>query len=29
MEGKQNMTLMYSKSHAECRDSVFDGQIND
>ena len=22
------MALIYPKSHAECRDSVFDGQIN-
>ena len=29
MEGKPNMALIYPKSHAECRDSVFDGQIND
>ena len=31
MEGKPNrpMALMYPKSCAECRDSVFDGQIND
>ena len=28
MEGKPNMALIYLKSHAECRDSVFDGQIN-
>ena len=26
MEGKPNMALMYPKSYAECRDSVFDGQ---
>ena len=29
MEGKPNMALIYRKSYAECRDSVFDGQIND
>ena len=29
MEGKPNMALIYPKSHTECRDSVFDGQIND
>ena len=29
IEGKPNMALIYPKSHAECRDSVFDGQIND
>ena len=29
MEGKPNMALIYPKSYAECRDSVFDGQIND
>ena len=29
MEGKPNMALIYPKSHIECRDSVFDGQIND
>ena len=29
MEGKPIMALMYPKSHAEWRDSVFDGQIND
>ena len=29
MEGKPNMALIYPKSHAECRDSVFVGQIND
>ena len=29
MEGKPNMALIYPKSHAECRDSVFGGQIND
>ena len=29
MEGKPNMALIHPKSHAECRDSVFDGQIND
>ena len=29
MEGKPNMALMYPKSYAECRDSVFDGHIND
>ena len=23
------MALIYPKSHAKCRDSVFDGQIND
>ena len=28
MEGKPNMVLIYPKSHAECRDSVLDGQIN-
>ena len=29
MEGKPNMALIDPKSQAECRDSVFDGQIND
>ena len=29
MEGNPNMALIYPKSQAECRDSVFDGQIND
>ena len=29
MEGKPNIALIYPKSYAECRDSVFDGQIND
>ena len=29
MEGKPNMALIHLKSHAECRDSAFDGQIND
>ena len=31
MKGKPNinMALIYPKSYAECRDSVFDGQIND
>ena len=29
MKGKPNMALIYPKSHAECRDSIFDGQIND
>ena len=29
MEGKPNMAIIYPKSHVECRDSVFDGQIND
>ena len=24
MEGKPNMALIYPKSHAECRDSVFE-----
>ena len=28
MEGKPNMALIYPKSHKECRDSVFDKQIN-
>ena len=29
LEGKPNMVLSYPKSHVECIDSVFDGQIND
>ena len=29
MEGKPNIALIYPKSHEECRDSIFDGQIND
>ena len=29
MEGKPNMALIHSKSHIDCRDTVFDGQIND
>ena len=28
IEGKPNMALIYPKLNAECRDSVFDGQIN-
>ena len=28
-EGIPNVALIYPKSHAECRDSVFDWQIND
>ena len=27
--GKPNMALIYPKSNAECRGSVFDGQMND
>ena len=29
MEGKPNMAIIYPESHIECRDSDFDGQIND
>ena len=29
MEGKPNMALIHPKSYAECRDSVFDWQVND
>ena len=29
LEGKANTALIYPKSYAECRDSVFDGQLND
>ena len=29
LESKPNIALIYHKSYAECRDSVFDWQIND
>ena len=29
MEGKPNMALIYPKSNAKCRDSIFDWQIYD
>ena len=29
MEGKPNMALIYLISHVECRESVFDEQINE
>ena len=29
LESGKTLALIYPKSHAECRDSAFDGQIND